>query len=806
MEKRVAELILQNRGKILIVFLLLTAFFGYGLFRLQIVANLAEMYPGLHPYIKLHNKFVEQFGGANLMVIEMKVTEGDLFKPEHLVSLKKLTDDLQFHPYVRRALVNSIAQRKMKVVRGYGGGTIDVSALMWPTIPEQRADIEAMRVNIYNNDLYDGVLVSKDGTATLIFAELKEDVTDYSGFFRWLEGEVIPEIQKENPNVTIHMAGIPILFGWIDSYQHKIMYIIGGSILIMIFFLFLTFRNIRGTFVPVLLALVSAVWGLGFMGWLGFSLNPLYLVIPFFVMAICVSHAMQVIRRYLEGYEALGDNQAAVKVTIQDLFLPGLAAVITDAVGFLVLVACRIPVIMRLGIVTCFWVLTIVFIVTVFGPVLLSYLPNPRQREMKTFGHGFLDKVNVRLAGWLMTKRGGIVVIGATVVVAVVSAYIASTRLVVGDIYPGSPILWPESQYNQDVKEINARFDNAGTDTLNVVIDGDEGSMETPEVYKVIEDYERFIERAMPREVGGTSSLVTVVKKLQLELHEGDPKWDCIPSSYREAGTIIKLYRSAGDPGDFDRYSDDWFHRGNILVFFKNHTGETVRKAIEKSREFIAQHFEEREGPDIGRLRDIVIDESVKPFVKVDQVEFKLACGLIGVLYAINEEVKRSQIITLIAILTIIFLFVLFTFRSPVAGLILVASLVTANLVAFAYMAVKKIGIDINVLPVSAVGIGVGVDYGIYLLTRIRDEYEITGDLEQSIITGMGTSGRAILFTALILSLSVIIWYFSQLKFQAEMGLLLGFLLIFNMLGALLFVPAVVYAIKPRFITKVKKA
>lgn len=240
-------------------------------------------------------------------------------------------------------------------------------------------------------------------------------------------------------------------------------------------------------------------------------------------------------------------------------------------------------------------------------------------------------------------------------------------------------------------------------------------------------------------------------------------------------------------------------------MFFKNHTGETVRKAIEKSREFFAQHFEEREGQDIGRLREIVIDRSIKPFLKVDQVEFKLACGYMGILYAINSEVKRSQIITLIAILSIVFLFILFTFKSPVAGFILLASLVTANLVAFAYMAVNKIGIDINVLPVSAVGIGVGVDYGIYLLTRIRDEHELTGDLKQSIITGMGTSGRAILFTALILSLSVIIWYFSELKFQAEMGLLLGFLLICNMLGALLFVPAMVYAIKPRFITKRSK-
>lgn len=327
--------------------------------------------------------------------------------------------------------------------------------------------------------------------------------------------------------------------------------------------------------------------------------------------------------------------------------------------------------------------------------------------------------------------------------------------------------------------------------------------METPEVYKLMEDYERFIKRAMPKEVGGTSSLVSVVKKLQLELHEGDPKWDCIPSSYREAGTIIKLYRSAGDPGDFERYSDDWFHHGNILVFFKNHTGATVKQAIEKSREWIAQHFKDREGADTGVLKDITIDQSVKPFVKVEKVSFKLACGLMGLLYAINEEVAYSQTVTLIAILFIVWVFVSFTFRSFVAGFILLASLITANLVAFAYMAVNHIGIDLNVLPVSAVGVGVGVDYGLYLLTRIRDEYEIHRDLKQAVTTGMGTSGRAILFTGIILSFSVLIWFWSPLKFQAEMGFLLGFVLLFNMIGSLFFVPALVFAVKPRFITKV---
>jgi hypothetical protein len=802
MEKRVAELIMRNRGKIFIVFVLLTLFFAFGLYRLQITPNLSEMLPGLHPYIKLHKTFVEQFGGANLMVMELKTKEGDLFKYENLVSIKKATDFLQFHPYVRRALVNSIAQRKMKVVRGYGGGTIDVSALMWPIVPKNKPELEAMRGNIYNNDLYDGVLVSTDGTATLIFAELKEDVTDYAGFFKWLEGTVIAELQKENPNIEVHMAGLPILFGWIDSYQQKMLYFMAGSIVIMLFFLALAFRNYRGTFAPVCLALISAVWGLGFMGWLRFSLNPLYLVIPFFVMAICVSHSLQLMRRYLEGYAALGDNKAAVKITIQDLFLPALASIVTDAVGFLVLVACRIPVIMKLGIVTCFWVLGIVFIVFVFGAIVLSYLPPPRRREMRTFGGSWLDRFNVRLAGWLMGKRGMVTVLGVAVLLVVTSAYL-STKLVVGDIYPGSPILWPDSQYNRDVKEINARFDNAGTDTLNVVIDGSESSLETPEVYKLMEDYERFIKRAMPKEVGGTSSLVSVVKKLQLELHEGDPKWDCIPSSYREAGTIIKLYRSAGDPGDFERYSDDWFHHGNILVFFKNHTGATVKQAIEKSREWIAQHFKDREGADTGVLKDITIDQSVKPFVKVEKVSFKLACGLMGLLYAINEEVAYSQTVTLIAILFIVWVFVSFTFRSFVAGFILLASLITANLVAFAYMAVNHIGIDLNVLPVSAVGVGVGVDYGLYLLTRIRDEYEIHRDLKQAVTTGMGTSGRAILFTGIILSFSVLIWFWSPLKFQAEMGFLLGFVLLFNMIGSLFFVPALVFAVKPRFITKV---
>jgi predicted RND superfamily exporter protein len=278
--------------------------------------------------------------------------------------------------------------------------------------------------------------------------------------------------------------------------------------------------------------------------------------------------------------------------------------------------------------------------------------------------------------------------------------------------------------------------------------------------------------------VGGTQSITDVLKQLNRKFHEYDPRWGVIPNEWNEVGQLMYLFLNGADPGDLDRWMNWNFSQGNIVVFFKDHKGETVRNAIHRSKEFIEDH-------------------------PLDGVQFKLCGGVIGVMAAINEEISQSQTLTLALAFLVIFVTCSITYRSPVAGILFIIPLAVANVLTFAFMASLKIGLNINTLPISSLGIGLGVDYGIYIVSRIKEEYTSSGDLRKATRIAMTTAGRAVLFTATTLTAGVIFWYFlSDMRFQAEMGLLLGLWMITSMIGGMLLLTTVIHFIKPRFITR----
>jgi predicted RND superfamily exporter protein len=889
MSVRIADTIMRLRVLILIICAALTLVFAFGLTRLQIRVQLDEMVPPLHPYIKLNQRFLKVFGGSNTVAIEVKAREGDIFNKEILGKIKRITDEIQYHPYVRRALVASISKRKMKAVRGYSGGEIDVSALMYPDLPQNRQEMNTLKENIFTNEFYRGVLVSNDQTAALIFADLEEYGVDYGKFFKFIEKNIVQK--EEDDKATIHVAGFPILMGWIHHFLPAMNTIFVVTIIAVLLMLILIFRHLMGVVIPLVVGFASTIWGLGFIGLFGISLDPLMLVLPFLVGARALSHSVQTTRRYLEEYTKSGEDFKAAHATINALFLASLSAIVTDAAGFLVLVLARILVIQKLALLCTFWVVSIFVLVAVVGPILALYLPNPKKVHLG--GSRAIEKFMMTIGGWELKKSGAWTVIMGFIVIGVIGGFYAS-KITVGDIHPGSSILWEDSRYNQDVAEINKRFDDAGCDTMNIVLEGVPNCTEMPEVLYKMEGFTDMIKHTIP-EVGGTQCLVNIVKKLNMEFHEGDPKWYVIPESILASGSYILMYRSMGDSGDFDVWTDPKFEKGSIRVYFKDHRADTINRALAASKEFLntypelvqkekfmevynrlkqmypelkldEQGFVGKVTQDVMEFRpkkflaylasksDMVkstkfiksfpslfskeklIDDypdiqkmTMKEFVDKHKeaypmmelleqdefmsaerfgiVQFELAGGVIGVLAAINEEIEWSQTGTLLMIFLIVFAFCSIVFRSIVAGTILAIPLLVANLATFIYMVKNEIGLDINTLPVFAVGIGVGVDYGIYVLSRFQEEYDKLGNMEEAIIKGMTTSGLGVVFTAVTLTVPVLLWYFiSELKFQAQMGILLAFLLVFNMFGALFFLPSMCGLIKPKFIKHVSSA
>lgn len=767
---RIPERILQHRILVFVVLLAATGFFAYELRHCRMASYADDLLPGGHPYIQVNKQFREIFGGANIVLVAITVKEGDIFNPETLQKIQNITRAFQYVPAVNNNSITSIAVRKVKNIRTTAWG-MKIQPVMYPDVPQTQDEIERLKRAVYTDNMILGKLVSRDGKSALIMADFFEDKVDPRVVF-----EKVMEMKEkeEDANTSIHPVGEPVLIGWAYKYAPQMLWIFGVTVLVIVVLLYGYFRSLRGTVIPLLSAGVSAIWGLGFTGLLRHNFDPLILVVPFLISARACSHSVQMIERYFEEYLRFEDPRMACQAACRGLLAPGLLGIVTDAAGIFIIVVAPIPLLAKLALIGAFWVLSIIFSVLILNPLLLSFLPPPSKSLTRflfvedSLLNRFLSRVAVATF-----SRARWVTLAVTAAV-LVWAFCSARSLTVGDAHEGTSLLWPDSQFNRDIRHINKHF--PGVNPLYVIVEGtQENDIKRPEVLRAIEAYQRVMERD-PR-VGGTQAITDVLKQLNRKFHEDDPRWGILPSEWSEIGQLMYLFLNGADPGDLDRWMNWNFSQGNIVVYFKDHRGETIRNAIRQSKTFIQN-------------------------LSLDGVEFKLCGGVIGVMAAINEEISQSQTATLLLAFLVIFVTCSVTYRSPIAGILFIIPLAVANLLTFAFMAEMKIGLNINTLPISSLGIGLGVDYGIYIVSRIKEEYAKAGDLKRATLVAMTTAGRAVLFTATTLTAGVIFWYFlSDMRFQAEMGLLLGLWMVTSMIGGMLLLTTVIHFIKPRFIT-----
>ncbi len=780
MSRRLGEWIIGHRVTVLAVLGVVTLIFGIFAARISIDTNFSDLIPTRHPYMDVHRQFSEQLGGALTVFVMIEVKDGDIFNPETLEKVDFVQREIDAIPGVNHNQVISIASKKVKkiVLNEFSG--LDIFPLM-DTIPATEEELDILRNAVYRNEGVLGPLVSFDSKTTLVTANFIEGaIRDRTVTFDeiFTKTRAIAD-QIRDDNHEVYVAGEPILTGWIHHYKGQILGILALSIGVMVVLLYAYWRTAAGVVLPIATATASAIWGLGFTGMLGFNLDPLILVVPLLVTARAISHAVQLTERFFEVYHETKDVQESAIESFASLFPPGLLGIITDAAGLYIIAVAPIPLMVKLALVCGTWVLTIVFTVQVLVPVLLTYLPPPKPERVEAIVNptkGF-EAPLLRFLGDLGEGRRPAVVLLGTLALTAVAAVLTS-GMTIGDAHPGTPILWPDSEYNQAIAAINRSY--PGSDQLFVIVDGDSPDIiKRPEVLHRLNEFQRFMEQSP--DVGATVSLADFIIPMNRLLHSGDPKYELLPEDVSLTGSIMLLILGGTSPGDFDRFVSRDYEDANITVWYRDHKGDTIREAIARAKEFIA---------------------TAPP---IEGIQFALASGYMGVLAAVNEVVASSQALCLILLLVVVLITCSFTYRSLVAPILLIVPLAVANLFATAFMAVKGIGLNINTLPVATIGIGVGVDYGIYLLSRICEEYQRLGKYDAAIRTAINTTGKAIMFTATTLVAGVIFWYFlSDLRFQAEMGLLLALLMLINMLTAVVVLPALVGFFKPRFVGEVK--
>ncbi|HXV48542.1 MAG TPA: MMPL family transporter [Candidatus Binatia bacterium] len=760
--------VVKRRAPILSVIILVTAFFAYLAGKIEMYTAFADLLPKNHPYIQVHDRYWKIFGGANVVSLSVEVSDGDIFNVAVLEKIKKLTEIIERTPGANNYQIFSLARQKVKDVRATAWG-IEVQPIMWPNVPRTPEEIERLRNTVYANPTVVGRLVSEDGKAALITAAFHEERLNYPALFQRIQ-QAIKDV--EDANTRVFAAGEPILYGWIYHHLRAIGWIIAFTCLSILVVLVLYYRNFNGVLIPIISALVTFIWGTGFTALLGYNFEPLILVVPFLIAARTISHSIQFRERFFEELERCGDKERAAVESAAGLMMPGSVSIITDAIGLTVLLLAPMPILTKLAIAGSFWVLSNLVTVVILDPILCCYFPTPKNAVKGGEGH-WLD-VPLRATGNFCIHAAGRFVVMACFAGVVIWSIYWYQFLTVGDSRPGSTLVWPDSEYNQSVRHINEKFQ--GTDHLYVIVEGQaESTMKSPQVLATIEAFQRHMLRSP--HVGSTDSLVDLTRQINTVLHYSDPRWGLLPRSSEDVGGIVMVAEHGSEPGDFDRWVNFNFQHGRVTFFLYDHKGDTLREVIDRAGEFIQNH-------------------------PIEGAELKLASGYAGVLAAANEVIARSDKLTLGFMLLAQLIFCAIGFRSLVAGLLFVGVVLMSNTFGMALMAYWGVGLNVNTLPVISLGIGFGEDYGIYIVSRAIEEYrrQGRGDLNLALVDGVTTAGKAVLFTAFLISAGIALWSFSPLRFQAEMGTQLLIILSMNMLGGLFLLPALIAFLKPKFV------
>lgn len=771
MIERIAAFCIRQRTWVVAILAALTTLLAWSALHIEVRTVFEDMLPSRHEYVRTHEKFKDTFGGSNMVTIMFEVDQGDIFRRAVLDKVRRVTLGLREVSAVNQYQITSLASKKLKEVRASTAG-IESRPLMWPDVPANAEQMAELKQAVLRNPLVYGPYVSKDLQATLVTVDFNDRQIDYAKVFDQVKG-LLAQVQGDG--VQVRVVGDPILYGWVNHYLPETLHLVLYALAVTLAMLFVLLRTWRGVVLPLLAGLVSAVWALGICHLLGISFEPLVIVVAMLITSRAVSHSVQIVNRFDDELPLLPPgaelSRNAARIALADLFRPGMLGVIADAACMAVVALSPIPMLQKLTVLSVVWVSTLTISAVILTPVLLSYIRRPHGVAHSLDCQPLLRRL-LDLCVRVTLSRGRYFVLGGAALV-VLAAGLYSLNLKIGDANPGSPILWPRADYNRDAAAINARFE--GVDRMFVVIgqDGHQNYVKSNEALQSMSLFQRFIE-AQP-EIGGSQSIADVLPQVNASLREGNPRYLELGASADLNGSLMAMLDSVSEPGDMDRFTDAHYANGAVTLMFRDRQGETIRTAVARIKDFIAAH-------------------------PLHEGHWQLAGGVIGVMAAVNEIILSSQIEAIALALLVLAVICIAVYRSSVAGMLFMVPVIISNMLTFAFMTWKGIGMNINTVPVAALGIGLGVDYAFYIADRVKEEIAIGSTPEQAIRKALHSAGMGVLVTASVLILSTLLWWMSSLRFQAEMGLLMAIWLGVSATSALFVMPSLLYVFRPRFV------
>lgn len=771
---RYAHWLLRHRIRVIAVTLFITAVLGYFGSGLKVVIDPARLAPQGHPYIQATNRVEQMFGSKYLMLIGITPKQGDIFQPAVLQRVERLTRKLETTPGVVRATMISLAAHQAKAIKGSAEG-FEARPLLGK-MPLTDADKAALKAAIEANPVYMNTVVSSDFRTAAILVELKER----SDGFQKMVAPVKEAVDAEaGPQVDITLGGNPVYLDQTEKFAARINILFPIALLVIGLLHFEAFRTKQGLILPLVTALMAVMWGTGFMGVLRQPLDIFNSPTPILILAVAAGHAVQLLKRYYEEYEhlrrdgALPPAEANRQAVIRSLVGVGPVMMIAGgvaALGFFSLLVFDIATIRTFGLFTGIGILCAVVLEMTFIPAVRSLLKPPSERERATEAR---LRIWDRIPRWVGDQVIPVARRNRLMLILAVFAGLCGVGM--------HNIVVDNASKNFFAGDLDIQKDDAflnrqlgGTNSLYIMVEGAApDAIKSPAILKAIEDTQRFAEK-QPH-VGKTVSLVDYLKRMNMAMNGDAASANRLPASGDLVSQYLLLYSLSGEPGDFDSYVDYQYQAAKITILLKTGSNAYIKTLVDKLQKYTQQAF----GPGV-------------------KVSFG---GDVAQTIALTDTMVHGKILNMVQIALAIFVVSALAFRSLTAGVLVLLPLAMAVMSVFGVMGAFGIPLNIPNSLISAMAVGIGADYAIYLLYRMREQVNAGANAEQATRTTLATAGKAALFVATAVAggygvLALSIGY----NVHLWLSLFIVLAMVVSLGASLTLVPGMVLYLRPRFI------
>ena len=765
------RILFNNRGIFLFLCLVATIIFGHSALNARVSADYDQMIPTHQSFIVNYLKHYRELQSqANAVEISVTANSGGIFNTHYLSVLRRINDEVYLLPGVDRPFMTSLWTPNTRWIAVTADG-LDSGPVIPETYDGSLKQLEVVRRNTYMTGEM-GKLVSSDLKSSMIYVPLMEtnNLTgkplDYGNLARRLNAI---RNKYANQGVTLRIIGFAMVMGDMINGIDKVLVFFGVSILVATLFLFGYTRCVRSTLLVVLASLTAVVWQMGILVLMGYSLTPYSVLVPFLIFAIGTSHGAQKMNGVMQDIGRGTHPLVAARYTFRRLFMAGFAALLCDMASFAVLMTIQIVAIRQLATIASVGVGLLVITNLMMLPIMLSFTgvskkaaarslkntPAVGKPHMKNFMWRLLDK---------FTRQN--YAIGAVVLMIVLGGmgWYVGRDVQVGDLHSGAPELRQDSQYNRDNAFIVKNF-TTGSDTFIVLTDTPEQGCLNYDMLVKLNALQWKLDQ-LPV-VQSTNSIASFASYASMLMTEGAPKWYGIePNQSMLNGFVGNL------PSQLSNYTCSF---APVYVSLKNHEAKTLDAVVSTVKKFINNPH--NQGPNF---------------------KMSMAGGNAGIAAATNIVVKQANLRMLLLVYAVVVVFCFVAFRSWRAVICAVLPLTITSLMAEALMVWLGIGVKVATLPVVALGVGIGVDYALYVLSIMLKNLRQGQSLSDAYYNTLLFTGRVVILTGITLATGVATWIFAPIKFQADMGLLLSFMFLWNMFGAMVFLPALAYFLLPQ--------